>query len=144
MIDEIALLNRLFQNSRMALSQRLACKNEKFLAAVKKTVDNPNCILCSPMVHVSFDEIGAADDRPMPFQVVIDSKRGFGVLRRDTFDDMLATRGDTADADNIPLATFQPAKDCDLSTQAVIDLESLWLMITMSRNLSLRLAAEAN
>jgi hypothetical protein len=141
---DIAFLDRLLQKSRMALSQRLAGKNEKFLAAVKKAAAIPNCILGSPMVHVSFDEIGAADDRPMPFQVVIHSKRGFGVLRWGTFEDMLAARGDNADADNIPLATFQPAKDCDLSTQAVIDLESLWLMTTMTRNLTLRLAAEAN
>jgi hypothetical protein len=142
MIDEIALLNRLFQRSRMALSQRLACKNEKFLAAVKKAGKNPNCIVCSPVVHVTFDEIGEPDDRPMPFQVAIHSQRGFGVLRWDTFEDAVTARGEIADA--IPRAKFQSAKDCDLSTQAIIDLESLELMITITRNLSLRHAARMN
>jgi hypothetical protein len=142
MIDEIALLNRLFQRSRMALSQRLACKNEKFLAAVKKAVKNPNCIVCSPVVHVTFDEIGEPDDRPMPFQVAIHSKHGFGVLRWDTFEDAIIAREEMSDA--IPRAKFQPAKDCDLPTQAIIDLESLGLMITMTRNLTLKLAARAN
>jgi len=142
MIDEMALLNRLFQKSRRALSQRLASKNQKFLDAVTKAVDNPDCLVCSAMVHISFDEISAADDIPLPFQVAMHSQRGLGVLRWDTFDNALAARGETVQA--IPRASFYPAKDCDLSTQAIIDLESLELMITMTRNLSSRNAARAN
>ncbi len=142
MIDEITLLNRLFQKSRTALSQRLAGKNEKFLTAVREAVDNPDCFVCSDMVHVSFDEISAADDIPLPFQVAMHSRRGLGVLRWDTFEDAVAARGVTVGS--VPRAKFYPAKDCDLSTQAIIDLESLELMITMTRNLSLRLATRAN
>ncbi len=141
MFDEIELLNRLFQRSRSSLSKRLACKNEKFLATLQKVVVDPNCIYCSTLVHISFDEIGEPDDRPMPFQVAIHSMRGFGVLRWDTFEDAVTAREEKSDA--IPRAEFQPAKDCDLSTQAIIDQESLGLMIAMTRNLSLRLSARA-
>ena len=94
------------------------------------------------MIHVSFDEISAADDIPLPFQVAMHSQRGLGVLRWGTFEDAVAARGETIGA--IPRARFYPAKDCDLSTQAIIDLESLELIITMTRNLSLRLARSAN
>jgi hypothetical protein len=142
MTDEIALLNRLYQKSRKALSQRLAYKNEKFVSVVKEAIDNPDCLVCGPMIHVLFDEISAADDIPLPFQVAMHSKRGLGVLRWDTFEDAVAARGETIGA--IPRAKFYPAKDCDLSTQAIIDLESLELQITMTRNLSSRLATRAN
>ena len=102
MTDEFALLNRLYQKSRRALSQRLAYKNEKFLSVVKEAVHNPDCLVCGHMIHVSFEEISAADDIPLPFQVAMHSKRGLGVLRWDTFEDAVAARGESdADKDHM-------------------------------------------
>jgi len=139
---DLNFLNRLFLKSRTVLSQRLAQKNERFLAAMKEASVNSNCIIYSSIIHVSFATNAEGEEHPLPFQVAIHSQRGLGVIRWNTLDDALAVRHETAG--NTPLTTFQSAKNCDLSMQAIIDLESLPLMIAMTRNLSLRLAVEAN